>query len=161
VRRAAEESKRTRPARSDRAALIDRIVEQRLLVPEAEARVSKRRLARETRSAYARIAQCEKRILDQVRADLAEDTETQRLRAEASRRVEGLDAPIDAALEAELERVRIDGFVARLKAAPPDRRGAMLLSLLDAAGAGIEVAARSLLARMTVDRRAEFLAGPA
>lgn len=160
VRRAAEESKRARPARGDRAQLIDRLVEQRLLVPEAEARVSLHSLARQTRSSYARVAQCEKRILDRVRAELTDDAETQHLREEARRNAEGMETPIDARLEAELEQARIDRFIARLRAAPAERQGAVLLALIDAAGTCLETLARTLFASLPPRRHAEFLESP-
>ena len=160
VRRAAEESKRARPARSDRAQLVDCLVEQRLLVPEAEARASLHSLARQTRSSYARVAQCEKRILDRVRAELTDDAETQRLREEARRNAEGMETPIDARLEAELEQARIDAFVARLRGASPERRGTVLLALIDAAGICLEALARTLFACMPPQRHVEFLETP-
>jgi RNA polymerase sigma factor (sigma-70 family) len=158
VDRVARRMRRSRPAREDRAEVIDRIVEQRLLVPEPEARLSLRAIARATNSSYARIAKCEKRIVSQLRAELADDAETQYLRQAARRNPAGMAAAIDAALTDEIERARIDHFLTRLAAAPPDRQGAVLLSLITAADIGIEPVARSLLAGMPPQRRAEFLA---
>jgi len=157
VRRAADRAKRARRGRADRADLIDRIVEQRLLVPEPEARASLRGLARQTDSAYARVAQCEKRLLARVRADLTRDAETQRLRAEAGRHPDGMDASIDGELEAELEQVHIDSFLDRLADAVPAQQGAVLLELIKAAGARLETVAGSLARSIPGDRRADLL----
>jgi len=157
VQRTAGRLQRTRPARADRAEVVRRIVEQRLLIPEPDARVALRAIARETGSSYARIAECEKRIVDRVRAELADDAETQLLRAEAARRAEGLTAPLEPGLEVLLEGACVDAFVARLKAAPVERQATLLLSLIAAAGASLEDVARRLLGEMTRERRARVL----
>ncbi len=49
----------TASRRGDRAELLHVLTEQRLLVPDKDTRASLRGLARQTRSSYARVAQCE------------------------------------------------------------------------------------------------------
>ncbi len=94
VQRAADRMTRTRPARPDRADLVRRIVEQRMLVPEPEHRVSLRAIARDTESSYARVAKCDKRLGELVRAELEADPTTQRLRRAARRSPDGLATPV-------------------------------------------------------------------
>jgi hypothetical protein len=117
-----------------------------------------RRIARETGSSYARIAQCQKRILDHVRARLAADAETRHLQAAAAHSPEGMDTPIDHRLNTELEQIRIDDFIARFNAAAPGRRGSVLLELLKAADTPAEAVVRSLAGSIPPERRARFLA---
>ncbi len=158
VRKVAVRMQHARPARPDRALVVHRVVEERLLVPEPAARVSLRRLARETRSSYARIAQCEKRLLALVRAELVDDAETLRLRAEADGNPQGMDTPIDRALDDELEQLRIDRFVASFDGAPPKRQAALLLDSMKAAGTCVQTVARQLAASLPPQRRAKLLA---
>ncbi|MCP4251586.1 MAG: hypothetical protein GY778_31500 [bacterium] len=157
VRQAAERLKRTRPSRPDRAGVLDRIVEHRLLVPEPEARLSFRALARATGSSYGRVAQCEKRLLELVRAKLADDAETRRLRDEARRHAGGMDAPISPDLTAELDRIRIDKLVTHLTDATPEQRDTLLQRLCAAAGTTPGQIARTLIDTIDPDRRAAFL----
>lgn len=158
VGRVVRQMKRSRPARQDRAHVLDRIVEERLLVPDSQARTSLRAIARETDSSYARIAKCEKRILDQVRADLADDAETQHLREAARRNPDGMATPIDAGLIDELEQLRIDRFVAQIEAGPPLERASRLLEAFDRAGLSLGAVARSWLATLTPRQRVACLA---
>jgi len=160
VLRAADELKRHRPMRGDRADLVDRVVCERLLIPEPHARTSMRRLSREAGCSYARVAQCEQRLVQKVRAELGDDLVFVRLREEARRRVEGMDAPIEPDLERELEELRVERFVTRLSAADPPARAAGLLRLIESAGADVADVARSVIGSVTPERRAALLADP-
>ena len=153
IGRAADRTGRTRPARADRAELIRRIVDQRLLVPEPDDRVSLRAIARDTGSSYARVAQCDKRLTELTRLELTDDLETQHLRRVARRSDEGMAAPVDAALLGELHNLLTGRFLDKLATAPLPRRGAMLLELIEHAGTSPEAIGRLLLERMTGRQR--------
>jgi len=160
VLRAAEELKRHRPMRGDRSELVDRVVCERLLIPEPHARTSMRRLSREAGCSYARVAQCEQRLVQKVRAELGDDLIFARLREEARHRTEGMDAPIEPDLERELEDLRIERFVTRLSAAALPARAAGLLRLIESAGADVADVARSVIGAAAPERRASLLADP-
>ena len=148
VRRGAERMQRAKSARPDRAGLLRRIVEQRMLVPDPGDRVSLRSIARETGSSYARVLQCDKRLTELVRSRLADDVETQRLREVARRSQGGLDTPIDAVLDRHLRELRVERFLSAFSQQPPARRGLALLDLIQRAGTTVESVARGLLDAM-------------
>jgi len=89
-------------SRPDREALVQRMIEERLSVPDEAHRTPLRELARQTNSAYARVAQCEQRLLEVMRRAIASDPQTAALLREARRGERGLDTPIDAELELRL-----------------------------------------------------------
>ncbi|HUU84526.1 MAG TPA: sigma factor [Phycisphaerae bacterium] len=158
VERVVRRMPRLRPARGDRPEVIQRIVDERLLIPDEDARTSLRAIARESHSSYARIAKCEKCIIDQVRADLDDDAETQRLRQAARRKPDGMDRPIDSALRDELECMRVDRLCATLEEGPPRERAERLVGLFACAGVAVADAVRAWLMALTPDQRAACLA---
>ena len=157
VRQASARMKQARPARADRAAIVDRVVEQRLLVPDPDERTSLRAIARQSGSSYARIAQCERRMLEEVRAEFDNDAEIHHLREAARRSPDGMNTIIDADLARELDQVRVNAFVAHLDRSPPEHRGALLLNLIQASGSPLEDIVRSSLASMSPERQTSFL----
>jgi DNA-directed RNA polymerase specialized sigma subunit len=155
VRQVAEHMQRTKSARPDRAELLHRIVEQRILVPDPHDRVSLRSIARETGSSYARVLQCDRRLTELVRSRLADDVETQRLREVARRSRGGMDTPIDAELDRHLRELRVERFLSALSQQPPSRQGMALLDLIQRAGTTVKSVARGLLNAMPgADREA-------
>ena len=130
VRGAVEAVKSTGKCDRKQSALLDRLVGDRLLVPNEECRVSLRQMARDTQVSYARVAYTEKRLQEQIRSTLALDAELPQLRAEARRSDAGFDAEIDDDVRWRLAAAVTSRFARLYRAATPGQQGAMLLQLL-------------------------------
>ena len=161
VRRAASIVSRGASIRGDRGALVTAIVEQRLLVPQAEYRTAMRRIARETGSSYARVSQCELRIRECVRTILEGDPEFDVLDRRARSDPDGVDAAIDDALERDLIAASAERFMARLADPEADDRLAKLDTLVGAARDEIRSLIRDRFAGLGPDQRERWLAEPA
>ncbi|NOX57581.1 MAG: hypothetical protein GXP29_01820 [Planctomycetes bacterium] len=88
--------------RDDRGELIDRLIDQRLLVPEPDAKTALRQIARDTDSSYSRVLQCERRIQIAMRRALTGDLEFRQLLESARRSDEGAEKEIDPQLDKQL-----------------------------------------------------------
>lgn len=93
---------RRKAARADRGELIERIIQQRLLVPEEDAKTALRQIARDTNSSYSRVLQCERRIQIAMRRALTGDLEFRQLQESARRSESGANLEIDPELERRL-----------------------------------------------------------
>lgn len=160
VRRAASIVAQGASIRGDRGALVEAIVEQRLLVPQAEYRTAMRRIARETGSSYARVSQCELRIRECVRTTLEGDPEFEVLDRRARSDPNGVDASIDDALERDLTAASAERFMARLADPRADDRLAKLDTLLDDAREELRSLIRDRFAGLGPDERERWNAEP-
>lgn len=68
---AAEQLKAARNCRADRAAVVEAIVQERLLVPDCSYRTAMRELARRFGCSMSRLLQCERRLLHLIRQHMA------------------------------------------------------------------------------------------
>jgi hypothetical protein len=118
--------------RGDRKTLLEMLRNDRFLVPDSEARLTLREIARRTKSSYARVAQCDKNYADAVRQRLDGDPEFHALKREARRNPRGADVTIDAQLDASLAEASADEFVRRYRGLDSPTRARMLTQLLDA-----------------------------
>ncbi len=71
------------------------MVDDRLLIPDDEHKTPLRQIARETESSYARVADCEKRLIAEIARLLGRDRECQRLRAHARNSDHGMATRLD------------------------------------------------------------------
>lgn len=107
---------RRKATRSDRGELIERIIQQRLLVPEDDAKTALRQIARDTNSSYSRVLQCERRIQSAMRRALTGDLEFRQLQESARRSEIGANQQIDPALEKQLREDAAESCWRRLTA---------------------------------------------
>jgi hypothetical protein len=133
VGRAGERLSLGASSRGDRNKLVRILTEQRFLVPQDEDRTALRQIARETKSSYARVAQCDKQLGEGVKAELEADPEFRVLRRRAKSEMDGTDSVIDDELDRNLGAAAASEFLDRLAKAAPDDRGRMILHLLDTA----------------------------
>jgi len=130
VRRAARFVGDQPSTRGDRAELVDRILDERLLIPQAETRHTLRRLARDTQSSYARVAQCEKQIKDLVRTALRADPEFVALEQLAREQRHGCESLFDDAAAQRLQSASMHEFMRRYQRADRTNRARMLHDVL-------------------------------
>ncbi len=131
VRRAAVCLCRKPGGRADRAQLVRRLTQDRLLVPEPEARTALRQIARDTGSSFSRVAQCDKQLSGLVRTLLQSDPELTELQAQSGRSSEGGNTVIDDGLERRLSRGSAEQFLAGFRLAAPATRAQMLYRLFE------------------------------
>lgn len=121
---------RRRAPRSDREALMDMLIRERLLVAEPDAKTALREIARRTGSSYTRVLQCERRILQAVRQMLSGDLEFLRLMAMVKQEDRGADTPLDDPMREELRRLAAAVLAGRLNACEKQRSQEMLWNLI-------------------------------
>ncbi len=144
-------------ARDDRPELIHRLVEERLLVPRTEARKALRRIARETGSSYARVADYEKKMIDMVRESLSADPEFVELRERSRHNPVGVLLELDDHTEADLAKASAAEFVRRFESADRSERSAMIEQLLDASPAGVKDVLANQIAGLPPEIREQIL----
>lgn len=159
VNRARSELSQRASTRGDRDALLDVLVCERFLIPQEEDRRPLRQIARDTKSSYARVAQCDKRMGELIRQFLEEDAEFETLRSSARNSPLGTGDAVDAALEQELAGACADQFTARLRNADPATRGAMLASLLNLSGEELDNLVRERFRTAGPEDRARMMEG--
>ena len=146
-------------ARGDRDELIRVLTEERFLVPDEESRRALRQIARDTRSSYARVAQCEKRLAEAIRQTLEADPEFRRLESWARTGPVGVDLPIDETLEGELAAASAHEFLRRYRRAGSSERAAMLARLVEASHQGLEKLVLSRVSSLSPPARERLLGG--
>lgn len=129
VRAAQEEMAGRATRRRDRAALIDALVDERLLIPQEDRRTALREIARRTRSSYARVADCDKRLRESVAERLRHDPEYAHLQRCARRSVDSQRTVIDPKLEAALRRLSAAELVRRFTEGDGASRGRVASAL--------------------------------
>jgi len=157
VREGGERLSATGRGRQDRAELIRRFVEERLLIPEPDAQTPKRQLARDFDCSIGRIQSCEDALMTEIRALLTVDDEFQALLGLARQDDEGMDLIIDERCAAKLERSALDGFARRFARLPADRQAVVVRDLLRATMGSLARFARRLFGQLDVRHRARFL----
>ena len=131
VERASESLSQSPSVRHDRHALLNVLVHERFLIPDDEERRPLRRIARDTGSSYARVAQCDKRMADAIRTILEGDPEFRELQRRTRSNPAGTVAKIDGPFERYLADASADQFSRLYRNADPSARGRMLAALLD------------------------------
>ncbi len=124
--------------RGDRDRLASVLATERFLVPDDESRMALRKIARETRSSYARVAQCDKKLAGTIRARLCRDPEFVELSRLAKSHPEGAACRIDDAMERKLGDAASDEFVHRLRRADPRERARCVDTLVDCCDGGMD-----------------------
>ncbi|MEE9295332.1 MAG: sigma factor [Phycisphaerae bacterium] len=155
VSRAVEEIRRGRG--EHRTALVEMLVQGRLLVPNEDHRLGLREIVRETNSTYGQVVWTEKRLTGLVRARLAVDAELAELCFEARKRRAGMGAVLDDAAQARMSAAMDGRFQRILSSSGSERRALLLLRLVERCGLKIEELAHRLLARLNPEHKADFL----
>lgn len=158
VHDAADALRATPGSRDDRSVVVDTLVQERFLVADPSCRTALRRIARLTRSSYARVAMCDRQIADRIRATLDADPEMTELRRCARASSDGPNAVITAELGHRLRQLSTDGIVSRFLRAVPAQRTALVLQWVQALqdGQAAEPLARRLVSMLN-DRQRERL----
>jgi len=153
IRRACELVLRRSSARGDRKKLAEVIAEERLLIPEETHRLALRQIARDTGSSYARVSDCERRMVEKARAMLVGDPEFGTLRRRAKETLAGVAAGLDDTTERELANVSAAEFVRRFGVSKRPERMAMLERLLAGSADGFSRIVEQNVARMSATER--------
>lgn len=157
VREAANRLKRSARGRQDRDALIQRFVEDRLLVPEPDARTSKRQLARDFKCSIGRVQSCEDALIAEIRALLSFDEEFQAMIKLVRRDDEAMDRVIDGALAAELNDIALNGFAGAFACLPADQQAEVLRELVRQTIGSLSRYAARLFGRLNAQERVRCL----
>jgi RNA polymerase sigma factor (sigma-70 family) len=137
---------RRKATRADRGELIERIIQQRLLVPEEDAKSALRQIARDTNSSYSRVLQCERRIQSAMRRALTGDLEFRQLQESARRSEVGPDQEIDPDLESRLKESAAESCWRRLTALKRPARKRFIRSM----GSGADKHTRESFRKMFI-----------
>lgn len=144
-------------SRADRAELVAILVAERFLIPREDAKRPLRQIARETKSSYARVAQCDKQIALSIRQELESDAEFETLARRGRSDPMGYDRPIDPALEHSLARSGADAYVRRFRRSGPVDRANMLGELMGVTGGSVDRLLREHFAELRPAQRERLL----
>ncbi len=150
VERARQVARAGRSRRGDRSLLVDRVVDDRLMIPDDEYKTALRQIARETKSSYARVADCEKRLVAEIARLLKHDREFQRLRARARDSDHGLATRLDETSSDEQIALRLRDALSALPAA--EAAGA-LWRVLELTGGDPSVLLGRLFTRLSIEQK--------
>jgi RNA polymerase sigma factor (sigma-70 family) len=145
-------------SRTDRQNLARVLVEQRLMVPEEDARASLREIAERTGSSYGRVAHCEAALLDRMRECLAQESELSVLRAAARREAHGLDSDVDPELRTRLLDAAAAQALGIFTRAPSGRRAEILVALIESLTIDVLGLFRAYAAKLNPGERTAWLA---
>ncbi|UCG34149.1 MAG: hypothetical protein JSU68_05845 [Phycisphaerales bacterium] len=101
--------------RSDRGALAERLINDRLLIPEEDERTSLREIARRFGCTVGRVLGCERRITTLAAANLSRDPVYAYIRKLAARHADALRLEVNERLAGELSAIQNRHFVRRLE----------------------------------------------
>ena len=149
VERARQVARAGRSRRGDRSLLVDRVVDDRLMIPDDEHKTSLRQIARETESSYARVADCEKRLVAEIARLLERDCECRRLRARARASDHGLATRLDEASSDEQLALRLQDALGALPAAEGAGAAGALWRVVKLTGGDPGVLLARLFARLS------------
>jgi Sigma-70 region 2 len=158
IRRACELVLRRSSARGDRKKLAEMIAEERLLIPEETHRRALRQIARDTGSSYARVSDCERRMMERAREMLVGDPEFGALTRRAKATEAGVAAGLDDVIERELADASASEFVRRFEVSARSERAAMLERLIDGSSDGFSSIVERQVAKMNASQRETLLA---
>ncbi|MCH9001234.1 MAG: hypothetical protein IIC02_01560 [Planctomycetes bacterium] len=116
-----------------------------------------RQIARDTRSSYARVAQCEKQLTTFVGKILEADPEYHVLRDISHKEAEGCDHPVDDEVEAQLRSAGTAEFLHRYRGADSGTRAHLLHRVLKLAQARTERILLGCFAKLSNRTRARIL----
>jgi len=157
LKQAAETVSKRATTRRDRRTLVQALVEERMLVPEKEARRTLRRIARDTRSSYGRVAECERQLGARVRRTLDADPEFRALRRVSRTDPAGAERCIDKELEERLVAVAAAEFIRRIGSANREHRARLLQRLWELSPDDVEEIVREKFSKLPVDARERLL----
>ncbi len=143
--------------RADRRAVLMRIADGRLLIPSPEHRVTLRAIARETASSVGRVVKYEQRLREAVRAALTADPEVARLREVARTDPDGMNRPVDHALQRELRDAVERKFMATFFGASSDEQAELLRRLMAGCGRPVVDVVRGLYASLTREQQDDLV----
>ncbi len=150
VERARKVARAGRSRRGDRSLLVDRVVDDRLLIPDDEHKTALRQIARETESSYARVADCEKRLVAEIARLLEHDREFQRLRVRARNSDHGLATRLDETSSDEQLALRLQDA---LSALPAVEAAWALWRAVELTGGDPGVLLGRLFARLSIEQK--------
>lgn len=128
---ASEGIRRRGRGRSDRGELIDRLVRDRLLIPEETERTSLRQIARDLKSTAGRVLACERQIAAWAADILQQDPVYRRLRELSVQTVESLQGEIDETTRQDLARREARHFRAQMARLSEEQLQTMLSRLVE------------------------------
>jgi hypothetical protein len=144
-------------SRGDRDVLLAALERERFMVPQEEERRPLRQIARDTKSSYARVAQCDKRMAELARQFLEEDVEFLALRDHARHSPVGSNEPVDAHLDRCIADAYADRFTTLFQQADPASRGVMLNTITNLDDKAIEKLVRDRFRAAQPAERADLL----
>jgi hypothetical protein len=157
VRAAARDLCARTSTRGDRDRLVRLLTEERLLIPHEDAKRPMRRIAHDTRSSYARVAQTDRQLAESVRDALQSDPEFVELERRSHREPLGPDVPIDGVLERDLARASTEELVRRFLRSSAAVRARVLEMLLKVSHDDIQDIIRPRFRRLDPRTREGFL----
>ena len=152
---AAENLKRSPRCAPDRARLIDRFVEEYLLVPEPTARTAKRDLARQEGCSVGRINGVERQLVRAIATRLEQDVEARELRQCAEGTGGDWRQPVDDQVRRRIGKAVSTAFAGQFGQARPDRQGAALLAMFKRIGVDLPRVVRACHRRLDSSGRVE------
>lgn len=154
---AADTINRRTSTRGDRDELVQWITRERFLIPQQESRRALRQIARDTKSSYARVAQCDKLMAQLVRNFLEEDPEFNELQKCRRNDVDGVERFIDPEMEIQLRHACIGEYIKRYHKADREVQANMLHAVMGAAGGDVEVMIHQLFTDLSSRDREQLL----
>lgn len=145
--------------RGDRGRLVRALIEERFLIPDEGSRQPLRRIARDTRSSYGRVADCDKQLHDEIRRTLEADPEFHALQRISKSDPVGGDLPIDPDLDRELAGTTAAEFTRRFAVAQGDERARMLQHLLEFSPRDLENIVQRRVAALPPEARERLVRG--
>lgn len=139
--------------RGDRDKLVRILVEERFLIPHEESRRALRQIARDTRSSYARVAQCDKQLGEAIRNTLEADPEFHELKRHGLSDPDGNKTLIDKGLEQNLAETSADAYAQRFRTADPLGRARMLDAIIALSDRDIDKLIRARISRLPMRQR--------
>lgn len=154
---AADTINRRTSTRGDRDELVRWITRERFLIPQQESRRALRQIARDTKSSYARVAQCDKLMAQIVKNFLEEDPEFHELQKCRRGDEDGVERFIDPEMEVRLRHACIDEYIKRYHKADREVQATMLHAVMGAAGGNVEAMIHQLFTDLSSRDREQLL----
>ncbi len=141
----------------DRHEVVRALIEDRFMIPEEESRRPLRGIARDHRSSYGRVVDCDNQLRDEIRRTLEADPEFLALRRLSRTDPIGMELSIDEKLERDLANSSAAEFTRRFAVAPDIERARMLQDLLEFMPCDLEELVRTRVAALPPDTRERLL----